>query len=71
MSRKGKNRLQFKNNMISWALMGPSLVFISVFTIYPIIRSVYLSLTNYRLGMAKPEFVGLANYIQLFTSALF
>lgn len=71
MSRKGKNRLQFKNNMISWALMGPSLVFISVFTIYPIIRSVYLSLTNYRLGMAKPEFVGFANYVQLFSSALF
>lgn len=60
-----------KNNFVAWALMAPALIFISVFTIYPIFRSVYLSLTNYKLGMAQPEFIGLANYIELFTSPLF
>lgn len=71
MRRKTRNKRIIKNNFIAWALMAPALVFISVFTIFPIFRSVYLSLTNYRLGMAKPEFIGFGNYIQLFQSPLF
>lgn len=66
-----KSKKSFKDNAVAWALMGPSLIFISVFTVYPIFRSVYLSLTNYKLGMDKPEFIGFQNYINLFSSALF
>lgn len=68
---KKKRKIRIKNNLIAWTLMGPSLIFITMFTMYPIVRSVYLSLTNYRLGMSKPEFIGLANYITLFKSSLF
>lgn len=60
-----------KNNLVAWTLMAPALIFISVFTVYPIFRSVYLSLTTYRIGMSEPQFVGFQNYITLFKSALF
>lgn len=60
-----------KNNLVAWSLMAPALIFISVFTVYPIFRSVYLSLTTYRIGMNEPQFVGFQNYITLFKSALF
>ena len=42
-----------------------------IFTVYPIFRSVYLSLTKYRLGMQAPEFIGIENYINLAGSSLF
>lgn len=62
---------KISENLLAWLLMAPSLVFILAFTVFPIFRSVYLSLTKYKLGMAKPEFIGLKNYVTLFKSELF
>lgn len=60
-----------KTNLVAWALLAPSLVFLLSFTVYPIFRSFYLGLTRYQLGMMKPEFIGLTNYKELFASAIF
>lgn len=60
-----------KENVQAWLLIVPALIFMVTFTVFPIFRSIYLSLCKYKLGMAAPEFVGLENYEKLFTSNLF
>ena len=66
-----KKQRDLRNNLIAWLLVAPSLIFMLIFTVYPVFRSVYLSLTKYRLGMQAPEFIGLENYINLAGSSLF
>lgn len=61
----------FKHNVTAWLLVLPALTFMLIFTVYPVFRSIYLSLTNYKLGMQSPEFIGLANYVSLFGKPLF
>lgn len=63
--RKNKEAIQ------GWLLITPALVFMVAFTVFPVFRSIYLSLCKYKLGMAAPEFIGLENYVKLFTSNLF
>ena len=51
--------------------LGPSLLILSVFVFYPMIRTVWMSfyLTD---GLGKPTvFVGLQNYVNLFTSSAY
>ncbi len=59
-----------------WArlLMFPALAFMGIFILFPLVWSVYLSFTNYRL--TGPEavnytFVGLKNYLKLFKDSEF
>lgn len=66
-----KKQRVLRHNLLAWLLVAPSLVFMLIFTVYPVFRSIYLSLTRYRLGMQKPEFIGLENYINLMGSSLF
>ncbi len=66
-----KKQRDLRKNLIGWLLVAPSLIFMLIFTVWPIFRSVYLSLTKYKLGMKAPEFIGLENYITLAGSSLF
>ena len=56
---------------IAWLLLLPALIFMCIFTVYPVIRSVVLSLMKYKMGMETPEFIGFANYTRLFGSSTF
>lgn len=60
-----------KSNLIAWGLMLPALFFMLIFTVYPVFRSIYLSLCKFKLGMASPEFAGLQNYIALSGNKVF
>lgn len=66
-----KKQRAVRNNIMAWLLVAPSLVFMLAFTVFPIFRNIYLSLTKYKLGMEKPEFIGLDNYISMINSSLF
>lgn len=66
-----KKQREQRNNLTAWLLVAPALTFMLIFTVWPIIRSIYLSLTTYKLGMAAPEFTGLENYTKLAGSLLF
>lgn len=66
-----KKQRDRRKNLLAWLLVAPSLIFMLIFTVYPIFRSVYLSLTKYKLGMKAPEWIGLQNYINLAGSSLF
>lgn len=66
-----KNKKKLKENLTAWALLSPAILFMLVFTVYPIIKSVRLSFSKYTLGMSEPVFIGLKNYIDLAKSPLF
>ncbi|MCF8009304.1 MAG: sugar ABC transporter permease [Halanaerobiales bacterium] len=58
------------NNIAPYILLLPFLFWIVVFFGYAFSRVLYFSLTRYDL-FSKPEFVGIANYINLFKEYLF
>ncbi len=49
----------------------PTFFFLFIFTHYPILRTFYLSLFKWNLATPKREFVGLANYLQVWSTPLF
>lgn len=64
-SRKHKEWMQ------GWLLLLPAVAVMLVFTVYPVFRSVYLSMTKYKMGMDMPEWNNFANYTRLFGSSTF
>ncbi|MBO1005136.1 sugar ABC transporter permease [Pseudogracilibacillus auburnensis] len=57
--------MDVKRNKISYFLMAPFLILFTMFTIIPIITSIFLSFSYYNI-VEKPSFVGLSNYRLLF-----
>lgn len=49
----------------------PTFFFLFIFTHYPILKTFYLSLFKWNLATPKKEFVGLANYVQAWSTPLF
>lgn len=52
----------------------PTVIFVAVFTVWPVILSVYQSFFRQRLNIARfrePTFIGLGNYQELFTNSYF
>ena len=45
----------------------PSLIMLSVFLFYPVINSIIMSLTNWSGFTMKFDFIGLRNYVRIFT----
>lgn len=62
---------QGRDSLTAWGLLLPSLVFMLVFTVYPVFRAIAFSLTKYRLGMDAPELIWFDNYVRLFGSSTF
>lgn len=60
-----------KEWMQGWLLLLPAIAVMLVFTVYPVFRSVYLSMTKYKMGMDMPEWNNFANYTRLFGSSTF
>ena len=54
-----------------WLMLAPTLFFMFIFTVWPILKSAYLGLTAFEIGMPKPQFIGLHNYIEFAKSELF
>ncbi len=51
---------------VAWLFLSPALVVTAFVALYPLVRTLYLSLTNTRLGSEEPaRFVGLSNYVEL------
>ncbi len=69
MATKKKNPLDHNQK---WALLfcGPNILFFLVFFLVPAVIGFYYSLTNYN-GLFRMDFVGLANYKELFSDKEF
>jgi len=51
--------------------LSPWVITLLIFWLFPLLYSLYLSFTNYSLGAQGIEFIGLKNYIQLFSDTKF
>ncbi|MEF2966042.1 sugar ABC transporter permease [Paenibacillus sp. M1] len=58
---------RLKQNLTGYAFIGPFVIGFLSFTLIPMIVSLYLSFTKYNL-FASPTWVGLDNYIKMFTN---
>lgn len=63
-----KKRRSAREWAIFLAFIGPNVLLILAFIYYPLISNAYYSLLDWRLGANSAEFVGLKNYVTLFTS---
>src|SRR5438270_7095383 len=61
------SRLRMRRNVEGWLFIAPVVFGIIAFQFFPIIVSMYASLTQWD-GMNPPQFSGMNNYITLFTS---
>ncbi len=50
--------------------MAPAIIFVVVFLLYPAAYTLYISLTDWD-GLNPPEFIGLENYVQMFSETVF
>ncbi|HEX3403021.1 MAG TPA: sugar ABC transporter permease [Acetobacteraceae bacterium] len=48
-----------------WLFMLPSLAVMTVVLVYPLASAIYYSFLRYYLGGGTPQFIGLANYVEL------
>lgn len=63
--RGGRRSRQYA---IFLALVGPNVVLIAAFIYFPLASNMYYSTLDWRLGAPNARSVGLANYVELFTS---
>lgn len=61
---KAQKRRDIRNGIL---FISPWLIGFFVFTLYPMVRAFYYSLTEYSGVIADPKWVGLSNYITMFT----
>ncbi|MEW9106357.1 sugar ABC transporter permease [Paenibacillus sp. S-12] len=69
MTAKWKERLS--RNALAWGLLLPSLLFLMLFTYYPMLKTAWLSLYQSDLATPVPIFVGLDNFTALFQDPVF
>jgi len=65
--KSNENRLLDNDNVIGYIFISPFVVGFLAFTLIPILASLYYSFTDFDL-LSTPKFIGLANYIQMFTA---
>ncbi|SHJ55512.1 carbohydrate ABC transporter permease [Hespellia stercorisuis] len=55
----------------SWMFLVPTMIFLGITALLPLLYSLYLSFFDLKLNLpnAVPQFVGLGNYIKMFTDA--
>jgi multiple sugar transport system permease protein len=66
-SRFADFRRTFSKTWTSYLFILPNIIGVLVFLAYPILFSLFMSLTNWDF-VSAPKFVGLRNYIRLFTA---
>jgi multiple sugar transport system permease protein len=59
-----------RRRLVGLAYVAPALIFVLVFTVYPLSQMVWMSLHNWPL-ISPPRFVGLGNYERAFTDNQF
>lgn len=66
MMKKQYNWLD-QDIIVAWIFLAPALILLSIFVFYPIINLIYLSFTRGSFTVSGIHWVGLRNYIRLFS----
>jgi len=67
--QSSQSRSKFR--ILPYLLILPTLIFVSIFTILPTIKAVYGSLFKENQAVIIPRFIGLDNYVSLFTDPIY
>ena len=70
VSRKDMTKAQWiwkemKRNKVAYLMIAPFMIVFTLFTVVPVVLSIYFSFTNFNL-LETPDFLGIENYIRLF-----
>ncbi len=61
-----------KRQLTGYAFLTPGFLFIAIYMAYPLVRSLFLSFTQYNFAFDDaPTFVGLKNYVDMFSDTFF
>lgn len=60
-----------KNNINGYLFILPAFLLLGAFNLFPILRNLYLSFTSWDMVIGNPDFIGLENYAELFSSREF
>ena len=71
LPQKAGSTLQPQDRMTIVLFLLPALVFFSIFLVYPVFRSVYYSLFNWKGFGPAVDFIGLSNYKRILTDRIF
>jgi len=63
-NQRGDRRSAYRDLRVAWLWVGPAVVFVAVFLIYPVFNTIWLSF----LDPTSTSFVGLKNYQTIFTN---
>lgn len=55
---------------LAWILIAPAMIGFLVFAVYPTLRGIYLSFTDFRV-LSAPEWVGVDNFVEMFGDDVF
>lgn len=66
-----QRRFQISRKAVGILFITPTVLFLAVFVLYPVFYNVIISLTDAKLLKGTPSFVGLENYIKLFSKSVF
>lgn len=70
--KKKKWNVTLRKQLPGYAFMLPGFLFMAVYMMYPLVRTLYLSFTEYNLAYTPvPEWLGLQNYTKLFQDQYF
>ena len=69
MKNKKSKGIRNRDNL-GWIFIAPFLIIFLTFSIYPVLRTLFLSFTDYS-GFNQPTWVGLSNYTRVFKDKLF
>lgn len=58
-------RTRISQNKISYAMIAPYFILFAIFTVIPVVASIYLGFTYFNM-LEVPKFVGLSNYVSIF-----
>ncbi len=64
-------RVTMRKTRLPWLILSPSLLFLLLFTWFPLGRSVYDSLFDTRMASDGTQYVGLDNFARLFADGVF
>jgi multiple sugar transport system permease protein len=65
-AKKKVSKLKNDNTLTTWVFLLPYFLLFTVFIVVPIVVAIGLSFTNFN-GVQTPQFIGLDNFINLFT----
>lgn len=65
--KRSRSRQQRKEGLVGYLFILPSIIGFAVFVLYPLITTFYYAMTKWN-GITAPEFIGLKNFVRMFTT---